>query len=68
MKELFFKISGNIWNEETNFKDEFQIFVKGIDNNHAVMIAKDYLRKNAPSIDGKLSGKIIVEKVEERVI
>ena len=68
MKESFFKVRGNIWQSETDFRDEFNIFIKGIDDRHAVLMAKYYLRKNAPSKEGKLLGKIIIEGVEERKV
>ena len=43
------------------------LFVKGLDQNHAVMIAKDYLRKNAPVLDdGKLPGTIIIENIQQK--
>jgi hypothetical protein len=66
MKERCFKVSGNLWSEETGSRDEFKLFVRGIDDRHAVMVAKDYLRRNGPCREGQLIGKIIVDGVEAR--
>ncbi|MCA9484509.1 MAG: hypothetical protein KC553_12320 [Nitrospina sp.] len=66
-KELNFKISGRIKNNQTGYDEDFGLFVKGLDQNHAVMIAKDYLRKNAPVLDdGKLPGTIIIENIQQK--
>lgn len=66
-KESNFKVSGRIKNNETGYDEDFKLFVKGLDRNHAVMIAKDYLRRNAPVLDnGKLLGSLIIEKIEEK--
>lgn len=66
-KELNFKISGRIKNNQTGYDEDFGLFVKGLDQNHAVLIAKDYLRKNAPVLDdGKLPGTIIIENIQQK--
>ncbi|QPJ63056.1 MAG: hypothetical protein G3M70_14705 [Candidatus Nitronauta litoralis] len=66
-KESNFKISGRIKNNQTGYDEDFKLFVKGLDKNHAVMIAKDYLRRNAPvQEDGKLPGNIIIENIQEK--
>ena len=66
MKERCYKVTGNLWSEETGFRDDFKLFVRGIDDRHAVMVAKDYLRRNGPSRGGQLIGKIVVEGVEAK--
>ncbi len=65
-KELFFKVGGRIKNNDSGYDEAFLLFVKGLDRNHAVMVARDYLRKNAPTLDGKLPGAIIIESIEEK--
>ena len=66
-KELNFKISGRIKNNQTGYDEDFGLFVRGLDQNHAVMIAKDYLRRNAPVLeDGKLPGTIIIENIQQK--
>ena len=65
-QELYFKISGRIKNNETGYDEDFKLFVKGLDDRHAVMIARDYLRHNAPNRDGKLPGNIIIENIQEK--
>lgn len=65
-KESFFKIEGRIVNNSTGYSETYGLFVKGLDDRHAVMVAKDYLRKNAPSKEGKLLGDIVVESIQQK--
>ncbi len=68
IKELCFKIRGRIKNEDPKIDEEFNMFMKGIDDRHAVMKIKEFLRSNAPSVGGKPMGRIIIEAIEEKKI
>lgn len=63
MKESFFKVRGRIKNDDPKMDEEFNIFMKAIDDRYAVMKVKEFLQANAPSVDGKMIGRIIVEGV-----
>lgn len=63
MKESFFKVRGRIKNDDPKMDEEFNIFMKAIDDRYAVMKVKEYLRANAPSVDGKMIGRIIIEGI-----
>ena len=65
-QELFFKVGGRIKNNGSGYDEEFLMFVKGLDQNHAVMIARETLRNNAPTLEGKLPGSVIIESIEEK--
>ncbi|MFQ5444077.1 MAG: hypothetical protein ACE5EK_05610 [Nitrospinales bacterium] len=67
-KELFFKIDGRIRNSNTGYDEDFKLFVRALDDRHAVMVARDYLRHNAPNRDGQILGKIIIEKIQEKKV
>jgi len=67
-RELFFKISGRIKNNATGYDETFQLFVKGLDDRHAVMVARDYLRHHAPNENGRLPGQIIIEGIQEKTM
>lgn len=61
IKESFFKVRGRIKNDDPKMDEDFNFFMKAIDERHAVMKVKEYLRVNAPSVDGKMIGRIIIE-------
>jgi hypothetical protein len=63
IKESFFKVRGRIKNDDPKMDEDFNIFMKAIDDRHAVMKVKEYLRANAPSVDGKMIGRIIIEGI-----
>jgi len=44
----------------------YPVGIKAIDDRHAVLKVKEYLRINAPALDGKMLGRIIVEGVSEK--
>ena len=46
-KFYFFKVTGVLTNEKDN--DEFSIFIKAMDDNHAVMLVREHLRNHAPA-------------------
>ncbi len=66
IKESCFKVRGRIKNEDPEIDEDFSIFVKAIDDRHAVLKIKEYLRTQGPSSGGKMLGRIIVEGVSEK--
>ena len=52
-KEYNFKIKGVLINEEDKTEDDFSIFIKAMDDNHAVMLVREHLRNHAPRIFDK---------------
>ncbi len=61
-KQYYFKIRGFLKYEKDNSKDEFCIFMKAIDDNHAVTLVREHLLKNAPKGKSIITG---IEKSEE---
>lgn len=68
IKESFFKVRGRIKNDDPKIDEDFNIFMKAIDDRHAVLKVKEYLRANAPSVDGKMLGRVIIEGISEKKI
>ena len=58
LKFYFFKVSGVLKSEKDN--DEFSIFIKAMDDNHAVMLVREHLRNHAPA------GQSIIKKIEKK--
>ena len=65
VKESFFKVRGRIKNEDPKIDEDFNVFMKAIDDRHAVLKVKEFLRANAPSVNGKLLGRVIIEGISE---
>ena len=61
-RQSCFKVSGFLKNEESNTEDGFSIFMKAIDDNHAVILVREHLKKNAPAGRSIIQG---IEKVSE---
>ena len=53
-----FKVTGVLTNEKDN--DEFSIFIKAMDDNHAVMLVREHLRNHAPA------GQSIIKEIEKK--
>ncbi len=66
IKESCFKVRGRIKNDDPKIDEDFSIFIKAIDDRHAVLKVKEYLRINAPALDGKMLGRVIVEGISEK--
>ena len=47
-KQSYFKVSGVLINEIDASADDFNIFMKAIDDNHAVILVREHLKNNAP--------------------
>ena len=65
VKESFFKVRGRIKNEDPEIDEDFNMFMKAIDDRHAVLKVKEFLRGNAPSENGKLLGRVIIEGISQ---
>ena len=59
-KQSCFKISGTLKYKENNPDDDFSIFMKALDDNHAVMLVREHVRNHAPE------GQSIITKIEKR--
>ena len=58
-KEYNFKIKGVLINEKDKTEDDFSIFIKAMDDNHAVMLVREHLRNHAPK------GNSIIKCIEK---
>ena len=58
-KENYFKVSGVLINDKENSEDDFTIFMKAIDDNHAVILVREHLKNNAPE------GRSIIKGIEK---
>ena len=61
-KQSFYKVSGVLIQKKDNAEDSFSIFIKAIDDNHAVILVRDYLKNNAPEGRSVIKG---IEKITE---
>ena len=61
-KQNYFKVRGVLTNEKDNSEDDFNIFIKAIDDNHAVILVREHLRNNAPVGRSIIKG---IEKITE---
>ena len=59
-KEYNFKIKGVLINEEDKTEDDFSIFIKAMDDHHAVMLVREHLRNHAPK------GNSIIKGIEKK--
>lgn len=60
-KQYSFKISGELIYEDDKQQDDFCIFIRAMDDNHAVMLVREHLRTHAPK------GKSIIKGIEKKV-
>ena len=68
MKESFFKVRGIIKSEKDQSEDDFSIFIKAIDDRHAVQKVREYLRTQAPNTNGKLIGQVVIHGIEKKEV
>ena len=66
MKQSFFKVKGIIKNDDDQSEDDFSIFIKASDDRHAVQQVREYLRIQAPNVNGKLIGRVIIHGIEKK--
>ena len=61
-KQNYFKVSGVLINNKDNSEHNFSMFMKAIDDNHAVILVREHLKHNAPVGRSIIKG---IEKVTE---
>ena len=57
-KQNYFKVSGVLINNKDNSEHNFNVFMKAIDDNHAVILVRDHLKNHAPE------GRSIIKGIE----
>ena len=58
-KQSFFRITGVLITNQDSLEYDFSIFMKAIDDNHAVILVREHLKNNAPL------GRSIVKGIEK---
>ena len=58
-KQYSFKVKGVLITD--TFEEEFSIFIMAMDDNHAVMLVREHLRKHAPK------GRSVIKGIEKKV-
>ena len=58
-KQSFFRVTGVLITNQDNSEHDFSMFMKAIDDNHAVILVREYLKNNAPL------GRSIVKGIEK---
>ena len=58
-KQSFFRVTGVLISNQDNSEHDFSIFMKAIDDNHAVILVREHLKNNAPL------GRSIVKGIEK---
>jgi hypothetical protein len=58
-KQSFFRVTGVLITNQDNSEYDFSMFMKAIDDNHAVILVREYLKNNAPL------GRSIVNGIEK---
>ena len=61
-KQYYFKVSGVLINNKDNSEHNFSMFMKAIDDNHAVILVRDHLKNCAPAGRSIIKG---IEKIAE---
>lgn len=59
-KQYSYKISGVLIYDQDQSEEEFSIFMKAMDDNHAVMLVREHLRNHAPK------GRAVVKGIEKK--
>jgi len=57
-KQNYFKVSGVLIHDKDNSEHNFSMFMKAIDDNHAVILVRDHLKNYAPA------GRSIIKGIE----
>jgi NRPS condensation-like uncharacterized protein len=58
-KQSFFRVAGVLMTNQGSLEHNFSIFMKAIDDNHAVILVREHLKNNAPL------GRSIVKEIEK---
>ena len=59
-KEYCYKVKGVLVYEKDKSEEDFSIFISAMDDNHAVMLVREHLRKHAPK------GNSIIKGIEKK--
>lgn len=59
-KQYCFKVTGVLIYENDGSEDGFSIFMRAMDDNHAVMLVREHLRNHAPK------GNSIIKGIEKK--
>ena len=59
-KEYCYKVKGVLVYEKDKSEEDFSIFISAMDDNHAVMLVREHLRKHAPK------GNSIIKEIEKK--
>jgi len=58
-KQRFFRVTGVLITNQDNSEHDFSMFMKAIDDNHAVILVREHLKNNAPL------GRSIIKGIEK---
>ena len=58
-KQRFFRVTGVLITNQSDSEYDFSIFIKAIDDNHAVILVREHLKNNAPL------GRSIIKGIEK---
>ena len=58
-KQSFFRVAGVLITNQDSLEHNFSIFMKAIDDNHAVILVREHFKNNAPL------GRSIVKGIEK---
>ena len=58
-KQSFFRVTGVLITNQDNSEHDFNMFMKAIDDNHAVILVREHLKNNAPL------GRSIIKGIEK---
>ena len=61
-KQNCFKVNGVLISKKDNSEENFNVFMKAIDDNHAVILVREYLKSNAPAGRSIIKG---IKKIAE---
>ena len=60
-KQFFFKVNGVLQYQKGDSEDDFCIFMKALDDKHAVMLVREHLNNHAPK------GRSIIKGIEKKM-
>ena len=61
-KQNCFKVNGVLISKKDSSEENFNVFMKAIDDNHAVILVREYLKSNAPAGRSIIKG---IKKIAE---
>ncbi len=61
-KQRFFRVTGVLITNQSDSEYDFSIFIKAIDDNHAVILVREHLKNNAPL------GRSIIKGIEKLTV